>query len=84
MTAGSDAGAIRRRRLRRLLFGLIGVLYAVSIPWYRTGGAESGVVLGLPSWVALAILCYVAAAIANSAAWLLTDVPDAPEDEEAP
>ena len=54
----------------------IGLLYLFSIPWYRTGGADSGIWLGLPSWVAVALLCYAAAAVANAAAWLLTDVPD--------
>ena len=63
---------------------MIGVLYLVSIPWYRTGGAESGLLLGLPSWVAVAILCYVAVAILNAAAWLLTELPDAPEQGDPP
>jgi hypothetical protein len=71
-----------RRRLRRGLLLAIGVLYVVSIPWYRTGGATPGLWLGLPSWVAVAILCYVGAAVANAAAWLLTDVADAPEEDD--
>ncbi len=64
------------------------MLYAISIPWYRTGGEETGTLLGLPSWAAVALLCYAAAAVANAAAWLLTDIPDAPPesdpDEDAP
>jgi hypothetical protein len=60
------------------------VLYLISIPWYRTGGAEPGLLLGLPSWVTVAVLCYVGAAIVNAAAWLLTDVPDAPERGDPP
>jgi hypothetical protein len=32
--------------------------------------------LGLPDWVAVALLCYAAVAVLNSLAWLLTDVPD--------
>jgi len=33
--------------------------------------------------VAVAILCYAAAAILNSAAWLLTDIPEPVADDEA-
>ena len=52
------------------------VLYGLSIPWYRTGGSESGVWLGLPSWVTVAIGCYVLAACANALAWWLTDIDE--------
>ncbi len=68
--------------LRRVLLGLIGLLYAASIPWYR-GGAPAGRIFGLPDWVAVAILCYAAAAILNSAAWLLTDIPESIDAGEA-
>jgi hypothetical protein len=67
----------RRRGLRRLLLGLIGLLYVVSIPWYRETGAESAIVLGLPDWVATALACYVGVAILNAFAWLLTEIEDA-------
>ena len=66
-----------RARVRKALLALIAVLYVVSIPWYRETGAASKMLLGLPDWVAVALLCYVAVAILNSIAWLLTDVPDA-------
>ena len=59
----------------------------LSIPWYRSGGEETGTLLGLPSWVGVAILCYLAAAILNAGAWLLTEIPDEPDDpgtREAP
>ena len=62
-------------RARRWLLAAIGVLYAISIPWYR-GDAEPGRWLGLPDWVAVSLLCYAAVALLNSAAWLLTDIPD--------
>jgi hypothetical protein len=65
-----------RRRVRWLLLLGVGVLYGLSIPWYRDGGAEPELWLGLPDWVAVAIACYVGAAILNAAAWLLTDVPE--------
>ncbi len=66
---------------RGVLLGLIAVLYVISIPWYRTPGAPSGFLLGLPDWVAVALLCYVGAAILNAAAWLVTEVrDDEPED----
>ena len=71
--------AALRRRLRRILLALIGVLYAVSIPWYREADDTPAIWLGLPDWVAVAVLCYVAVAFCNALAWLLTDVPDEPE-----
>jgi hypothetical protein len=70
------------RRLRRVLFWLIGLLYAASIPWYR-GDAPPARIFGLPDWVAVAILCYAAAAILNAAAWLLAEIPDSGAADEA-
>lgn len=68
-------------RLRAVLFLLIGALYAVSIPWYREPGAEAGRWLGLPDWVAVALVCYLAVAILNSLAWAFSDMSDdAPPD----
>jgi hypothetical protein len=73
----------RYRGLRRLLLALIGLLYVVSIPWYREAGAEPAIVLGLPDWVATALACYVAVAVLNSVAWMLTEVEDtAPEPSD--
>lgn len=71
-----------RRRLRRVLLGVVGALYVLSIPWYRQPGAQPTLVLGLPDWVAVALACYVAAAVLNAAAWLLAEVPDAPPPAE--
>jgi hypothetical protein len=70
------------RRLRRALLCLIGLLFAVSIPWYR-GDAPPARIFGLPDWVAVAILCYAAAAVLNSVAWLLTDIPETIDADEA-
>jgi hypothetical protein len=64
-----------------VLLCLIGVLYAASIPWYRSDAAPA-MIFGLPDWVAVAILCYAAAAILNSAAWLLTDISEPAGDDE--
>ncbi len=64
------------RAVRRLLLLAIVLLYIVSIPWYRPTGAEPAIVFGLPDWVAMALGCYVAVALLNSLAWLLTDVSD--------
>ncbi len=74
----ADGSRARRRALRRVALALIAVLYAVSIPWYREGGAEAEILLGLPDWVAVALGCYVGVAILNSLAWSLTEI----EDEE--
>ena len=69
-----------RRRLRGLLLAIIGLLYVASIPGYRASGELPGLLLGLPDWVAIALVCYAAAAVLNAVAWWLTDVPDPPED----
>ena len=78
-----------KRRLRRLadllmfcLLAGIALLYVVSVPWYRVDGADSGLWLGLPEWVSVAALCYAAAAVLNSLAWLATDVRDARGERE--
>ena len=70
------------RWLRRALLCGVGLLFAASIPWYR-GDAPPARLFGLPDWVAVAILCYAAAALLNSAAWLLTDIPEPNADDEA-
>jgi len=69
-------GSAARRRVRRALLVGVGVLYVASIPWYRAADATPGVWLGLPDWVAVALLCYVGAAFANAGAWLLAEVSD--------
>jgi hypothetical protein len=71
------AGSARtRRRSRAWLLATIGVLFVVSVPWYRSADAPLRLWLGLPDWVAVALVCYVLTALLNSAAWLLTDVND--------
>jgi hypothetical protein len=72
MRTGSSA----RARLRISLLAVIALLYALSIPWYRQRGSESEIWLGVPDWVAVALGCYVAAALLNALAWLLTDLRD--------
>ena len=64
--------------VRRLLLVAVGVLYVLSIPWWREPGAEPRYVLGLPDWVAVALGCYAAAAVLNAWAWLRTDLDDPP------
>lgn len=65
-----------RGRIRGGLFLGIAALYVLSVPWYRQTGAPVSLLLGLPDWVAVALGCYVAVAVLNSLAWLLTDMPD--------
>jgi len=67
--------------VRRVLLAAIGVLFVISIPWYR-GGVEPSIWFGLPDWVVVALACYVAVAVLNSIAWLLTEVSDG--DDEPP
>ena len=74
--SASGTGIRRRKVVRRLLLWLIGVLYLVSIPWYREPGAFPEIWLGLPDWVAVALACYVGVAVCNAVAWWLTEVRD--------
>jgi hypothetical protein len=70
--------------VRRLLLAAIALLYVLSIPWYRSPSAEPALVFGLPDWVAVALGCYLLAAVLNAAAWLLTDVADPPARDDGP
>ena len=65
-----------RRRVRRVLLAAIVLLYVASVPWYRSTGAPIEVWLGLPDWVAVAVLCYAGVALLNSLAWLISDIDD--------
>lgn len=64
------------RRLRAVLLGAIGFLYVLSVPWYRSDDQGLRILLGLPDWVAVAVLCYAAVAVLNALAWWLTDIDD--------
>jgi hypothetical protein len=66
----------RRRRMRHALLVAIGVLYVLSVPWYRDTDGSLVLFMGLPDWVAVALGCYIAVAILNCLAWLLTDIDD--------
>ncbi|MDG2049995.1 MAG: hypothetical protein P8M78_07515 [Myxococcota bacterium] len=65
-----------RRRRRRYLLLAIGLLYLVSVPWYRTSEGGLRLLWGLPDWVAVSVACYALVAILNAFAWRLTDVDD--------
>lgn len=79
---GQRGAGSGRGRLRAVLLGLIGLLYAASIPWYREAGAAPEILLGLPDWVAVALGCYVGVALLNALAWLLTEIPQSPPDDK--
>lgn len=77
----------QRRTVRFTCMILIGLLYIVSVPWYRDDGGPLRLWFGLPDWVAVALLCYVGVALVNAVAWHVTEVPDiadGSEDREAP
>lgn len=63
--------------LRAGLFGLIAILYLFSVPWYRADDQPLRLLLGLPDWVAVAVLCYALVAVLNSVAWARTVIDDA-------
>ena len=73
-----------RRYLRRLAFAAIGLLYILSVPWYRSDDDAVAIVLGLPDWVAVALACYVTIAVLNGVAWWLGDVSDSLDDSKTP
>ena len=60
---------------RRVCLVGIGLLYVASVPWYRESDVPMRVWLGLPDWVAVALLCYVGVASLNALAWLWTLPP---------
>ena len=70
-------------RVRRGLLVAIGILYVVSVPWYRSAAAEPEVWLGMPDWAAVAVGCYAGVAVLNALAWLLCPVSDADPDPDA-
>lgn len=67
-----------RARLRQGLLVGVGLLFGLSIPWYREPTVEVKLWFGLPDWVAVALSCYVGAALLNAWAWSLRskDEPD--------
>jgi hypothetical protein len=70
------SGADHRRRLRGLLLAAVGLLYLISVPWYRAADAAPPLWLGLPQWVTVAVVCYLAAACLNALAWWIAPVSD--------
>ena len=55
---------------------VIVLLYVASVPWYRDSSAPLRLWLGLPDWVAVALLCYVGVALVNAVAWSVAEIPD--------
>ncbi len=74
--------AARRRVVYVLCMIAIALLYVFSVPWYRDVDEPLTIWLGLPDWVAVALLCYVGVAILNGIAWSVVEVPDHPEDPD--
>lgn len=68
--------------IRTALLLAIGLLYVLSIPWYRDPDAPLRLVFGLPDWVAVALGCYAGVAVLNALAWLRTEVRDESTAEE--
>jgi hypothetical protein len=62
--------------IRPVLLAAIAVLYVFSVPWYRGDHQPLELVLGLPDWVAVAVLCYAGVAVLNALAWLRTPIED--------
>ena len=87
-TGVMDRVSRARARWRAGLLVAIGVLYVASVPWYRAPDPDPPLWFGLPHWVAVAVGCYLAAAVLNAVAWSLTPLSDTlepaldPSDEE--
>jgi hypothetical protein len=74
----------RRRTVHIVCMTLIALLYVLSVPWYRDDDAPLRLWLGLPDWVAVALVCYVGVAIVNAVAWAISDVSDVLDDSDDP
>jgi hypothetical protein len=61
---------------------VIALLYVISVPWYRDDDAPLRLWLGLPDWVAVALVCYVGVALVNAIAWSVAEVPDGCGDSD--
>jgi hypothetical protein len=72
-----------RRIVHRVCLVAIAALYVASVPWYRSGDQPLRLWLGLPDWVAVALLCYVGVALLNAVAWSVAEVQDAPTSAPA-
>ncbi len=72
----------RRRSVHLACMILIALLYVISVPWYRDDDAPLRLWLGLPDWVAVALVCYVGVAIVNAVAWAMIDVSDVVDDSD--
>jgi hypothetical protein len=73
----------RRRFVHLACMVSIALLYVASVPWYRDGEAPLRLWLGLPDWVAVALLCYVGVAVVNAIAWSVADIPDDPPKSDS-
>jgi hypothetical protein len=62
--------------LRGFVLALVGLLFVLSIPWYRPPSETPSLLFGLPDWVAVALVCYLGVAVLNALAWALTEVAD--------
>ena len=71
-----DVLRLARSRRRKICLAAIGVLYILSVPWYREAGAVPQIWGGLPDWVAVSVVCYGAVAVLNGLAWQATEVSD--------
>ncbi len=65
-----------RRVVHFVCMAVIALLFVISVPWYRDDDAPMRLWLGLPDWVAVALLCYVGVAFVNAIAWSVAEVPD--------
>jgi hypothetical protein len=61
---------------------VIALLFVISVPWYRDDDAPMRLWLGLPDWVAVALLCYVGVAFVNAIAWSVAEVPDGCDESD--
>lgn len=57
------------------------LLIVISIPWYRAGGEIGSVVLGLPTWIWMSLLCSLGVSILIAVGAMRFWVND-PDDED--
>lgn len=64
-------------------------LFAASVPWYLPPGSPARLWLGLPHWVVISLVAYLAVAVFTAFVvaryWSATPTGDEPDDgEDAP
>ncbi len=85
--SGSRQGRLEPRS-RPWIWVVYVFLFAVSVPWYLPPGSPARLWLGLPHWVVISLLAYLAVAVFTAYVvaryWSVPPADGADDTEEAP